>query len=122
MQGGQMALQRAQPVEIIRLHDAGDLAQLDAQRPVEQNLLQKVDLGLPVQAVARFGRAFGPEQPDLIVIPQGARAHPGKLCQRMDAVLHRFHLLGFSIKADAAARSSLFSQNLLLPAANCGII
>ena len=68
-------LQRLLPVEGWAVQYAPDLLQGEFQFPVEQNLLQPLQIFFIIEPVARFTYACGFQQADLIVVVQRAHAH-----------------------------------------------
>lgn len=55
-----------------------DLVEREAQLPVEQDLLQPVEVGVAVAPVPRVVAFARNEQADLVVVVQGAHRDPGE--------------------------------------------
>ena len=63
---------------------------LSRARSPEKDLLQHVDLGVAIQAISGFGCARRLEEPDFVVVAQGARTHAGEPSELLDCVFTAF--------------------------------
>ena len=78
-----------QPLKVGPAEDALDLLQLEAQLPVEQDLLKGQELGLLVEAVAIRTDLGGLQQVDLVVEVQRTDAHARHRGDLLDGVRHQ---------------------------------
>lgn len=60
------------------VEQGGDLVEREAEFPVEQDLLQPVEVGVAVAPVPRVAALARREQADLVVVVQGAHRDPGE--------------------------------------------
>jgi len=65
-----------------------DLVETDAQFPEQQDLLQALQVPVLVEAVPGFGAPTRGEQPDLVVVVEGANRDPGEPGHRTDGLGH----------------------------------
>ena len=79
-----MVLQGAQGIEILTAHDPLDLVQGQLHLAVEQDLLQLQNGCLTVIAVTVSANPGRLEQPDLVIVVQGARCDPRHLSDLFD--------------------------------------
>lgn len=85
-----MLAQGGRPVEGRGGDDGLDAVEGHAELPVEKDLLQHVDLGVAIQAISGFGCARRLEEPDFVVVAQGARTHAGEPSELLDCVFTAF--------------------------------
>lgn len=79
--GGQQLVPAAQVRARVRprvVEQGRDLVEREAQLPVEQDLLQPVEVGVAVAPVPRVVALARNEQADLVVVVQGAHRDPGE--------------------------------------------
>ncbi len=81
-----MTVQRAQYIEVTPSHDLLDVLQRHAQLPVEQDLLQPQYGLLPVVAIAVLAHTGRLEEPDLVIMMEGALGNPGQFGKLLDSV------------------------------------
>ena len=84
----QVALQRRLAVKGRVIQNGLDGRQIQPQLPVEQNVLQPVQLLRTVEAVPGLRGPQGLQQPDLVVPAQSSGGDAGQLRQRLDGVFH----------------------------------
>jgi hypothetical protein len=79
--GGQQFVLAAQVRARVRVgvvEQDRDLVEREAELPVEQDLLQPVEVGVAVAPMARVAALARGEQADLVVVVQGAHRDPGE--------------------------------------------
>ncbi len=89
--GGQQLVLAAQVrarVHVRVVEQGRDLVEREAQLPVEQDLLQPVEVGVVVTPVARVAALAGYEQADVVVVVQGAHRHSGEAGDLSYGVAH----------------------------------
>lgn len=75
------------------VEQGGDLVEREAQLPVEQDLLQPVEVGVAVAPVARVAALARYEQADVVVVVQRAHRHSGEAGHLSHGVAHFRSLL-----------------------------
>lgn len=81
-------------VRVRVVEQGGDLLERETELPVEQDLLQPVEVGVAVTPVARAAALAGHEQADVVVVVQGAHRHCGEAGDLSHGVAHFRSLLG----------------------------
>ena len=84
----QVALQRRLAVKGRVVQNGPDGGQVQAQLPVEQDVLQPVQLLGAVEAVSGLRGPQGLQQPRLVIPAQGPGRDAGQVRQRLDGVFH----------------------------------
>lgn len=95
--GGQQFVLAAQVRARVRVRvveQRRDLLEREAELPVEQDLLQPVEVGVAVAPVARVAAAARDEQADVVVVVQCAHRHSGETGDLSHGVAHFRSLLG----------------------------
>lgn len=80
--------ERTQPVEIGAIEYCFDVREGKSELPVKENLLQPLELLLPVQTVAGFGHCVRTEKTDVMVVVERAHAHPRHARNLLHRVAH----------------------------------
>ncbi|GAA2584741.1 hypothetical protein Stube_28330 [Streptomyces tubercidicus] len=81
-------------VDIRIVHKGRDLIERKSELPVEQDLLQPVQVVVAVAPVTCVVTLAGLEQPDLVVVVQGAHRHTGESRDLSYGITHIRSLLG----------------------------
>jgi hypothetical protein len=93
---GQQPVLAAEVVEGLHVgvvEERGDRVELHAETPVDEDPLQALEVRVVVQAVPRGRAAAGREQPDLVVVVQGAHGDARDAGDLPDGQGHGDHLL-----------------------------
>ncbi|GAA3095482.1 hypothetical protein GCM10017687_02420 [Streptomyces echinatus] len=83
-----LAAQVCARVRVRVVEQGRDLVEREAELPVEQDLLEPVEVGVAVAPVSGVRALAGREQGDLVVVVQGAHRDPGEPRDLSHGVAH----------------------------------